>query len=97
MAGGAVAGLLTRQAMLRSMAADGPDAYVAGAMDRDFLRVAPGARLSEVVQLIAGRQSSCALVFDEDRLVGMLTAENVSEFLILREIRQARESAGEQE
>jgi hypothetical protein len=35
-------------------------------------------------------------VFDEDNLVGMLTAENVSEFLILREIRQARERVREQ-
>lgn len=96
MAGPVVAGLLTRQAMLRSMATEGPDAYVAGAMDRDFLRVSPEARLADVVQLIAGRQSSCALVFEGDRLAGMLTAENVSEFLILREIRQARENAGEQ-
>lgn len=82
--------------MLRSMATEGPDAYVAGAMDRDFLRVSPDTRLADVVQLIAGRQSSCALVFEGDRLAGMLTAENVSEFLILREIRQARENAGEQ-
>lgn len=97
MAGPTVAGLLTRQSMLRAMAAEGPDAYVAGSMDRDFLRVTPGAKLAEVVQLIAGRQSSCALVFDDDRLVGMVTAENVSEFIMLREIRQARVSAGEQE
>lgn len=96
MAGPAVAGLLTRQAMLRAMAADGPDAYVAGAMDRDYLRVSPSAPLSEVVQLIASRQGSCALVFDGDTLAGMLTAENVSEFLILREIRRAREGVREQ-
>jgi len=92
-----VAGLLTRQSMLRAMAAEGPDAYVAGAMDRDFIRVTPAAKLAEVVQLISSRQSSCALVFDDDHLVGMLTAENVSEFLVLREIRQARANAGEQE
>lgn len=96
MAGPAVAGLLTRQAMLRAMAAEGPEAYVAGAMDRDYLRVSPSARLSEVVQLIASRQGNCALVFDEESLVGMLTAENVSEFLILREIRRTRDSAREQ-
>lgn len=96
MAGPSVAGLLTRQAMLRAMASDGPDAYVAGAMDRDYLRVSPSAPLSEVVQLISSRQSGCALVFEQDNLVGMLTAENVGEFLMLREIRRARESAREQ-
>ena len=96
MAGPSVVGLLTRQAMLRAMASEGPDAYVAGAMDRDYLRVSPSARLSDVVQQITSRQGSCALVFDEDTLVGMLTAENVSEFLILREIRRARDGAREQ-
>jgi CBS domain-containing protein len=95
-AGSSVVGLLTRQAMLRALASDGPESYVAGAMDRDYIRVAPSARLAEVVQMIASSQTSCALVFDGDELLGMLTAENVSEFLILREIRRARESAGEQ-
>lgn len=96
MSGPVVAGLLTRQAILKAMAAEGPDAYVAGAMDRDYLQVSPTAKLGEVVQQIAAKQSSCALVFEDERLVGMLTSENVGEFLILREIRQARESAGEQ-
>jgi Zn-dependent protease/predicted transcriptional regulator len=97
MAGPAVAGLLTRQAMLKAMAAEGPEAYVAGAMDRDFIRVTPSSNLGEAVQQIAASPGSCALVFEDERLVGMLTAENVSEFLVLREIGQARERSGEQE
>ena len=95
MTGSSVAGLLTRQAMLKAMAAEGPDSYVAGAMDRGDS--APDVLAAgEAVQQIAAAQSSCALVFEDERLVGMLTSENVGEFLILREIRQARESAGEQ-
>lgn len=85
-----VAGLLTRTALLRAMATDGPDGYVAGAMDRDFARLTPDMDLADAMPFVAGK-NSCALVFEGERLVGMLTAENLSEFLVLREIRHARE------
>ena len=41
MHGDTVAGLLPRRALIRSMLSQGPDAYVAGAMDRNFVRVPP--------------------------------------------------------
>lgn len=89
-AGEHVAGLLTRTALLRAMAAEGPDGYVAGAMDRDFARLTPDMDLADAVPFVAGNVT-CALVFEGERLVGMLTAENLSEFLVLREIREAHE------
>jgi Zn-dependent protease len=92
--GSSVVGLLNRTSLLRAMAAEGPEAYVAGAMDREFVRVTPEMELSAAVPLLTGGNSSCALVFEEDALIGMLTAENLSEFLMLREIRQARRNAG---
>jgi Zn-dependent protease/CBS domain-containing protein len=88
MAGTTVAGLLTRAALLRAMMADGPDAYVAGAMDRDFRRTAPGEPLSEALSQLTGPER-CVLVMDaEDRLLGLLTTENVSEFILLRQAEQ---------
>ncbi|HLH17162.1 MAG TPA: site-2 protease family protein [Bryobacteraceae bacterium] len=85
MAGNTVAGLLTRSALMRAMVAQGPEAYVAGAMDRDFKRVSPDTPLTEVMPLLSG-QDRCVLVMDEDeRLVGMLTSENFSEFVLLRQ------------
>lgn len=86
--GAHISGLLTRTALLRAMATDGPDAYVAGAMDREFARISPNTELADAVPLLAGK-NSCALVFEGERLVGMLTAENLSEFLVLREMRNA--------
>jgi Zn-dependent protease/CBS domain-containing protein len=83
MHGGAVVGLLTRAALIRSMLAQGPDAYVASAMDRNFVRVPPEMDLSEAFALTSG---SCALVMDGDNLLGLLTAENFAEFLMLRQI-----------
>jgi Zn-dependent protease/CBS domain-containing protein len=84
-----VTGLLTRAALLRSMASEGPDAYVAGAMDRNFISLSAEMDLTDAAPLL-GPGGACALVMEEDRLLGMLTTENLSEFLILRQIGQAR-------
>ncbi len=89
LSGEQVTGLLSRSALLAAMAEEGPDAFVAGAMERNFARVTPGMDLSEAAPVMAAA-GNCALVFHEERLAGMLTAENLSEFLILRKIRAER-------
>lgn len=86
-----VVGLLNRNGLLRAMAAEGPEAYVAGAMDREFTRLSPDMELADAAPAVAAG-GNCALVFEDDRLAGMLTAENLSEFLVLRKIRDARSS-----
>ena len=53
-----VMGLLGRNALLRGMAVDGPDAYVAGIMDREFPRVSPQTALVEAIPLL-GRCPAC--------------------------------------
>ena len=87
--GGQVVGLLTRSALIRAMLREGPESYVAGAMDRDFLRLSPDMDLSEALQQISG-PVSCALVLEGENLAGMLTAENLTEFLLLRQAEKAR-------
>ena len=77
-----VMGLLGRNALLRGMAVDGPDAYVAGIMDRNFPRVAPDDHLDTSLPLLG--QTSCVLVMDQDHLLGLITRENLSEFMMLR-------------
>lgn len=77
-----VVGLLGRQALLRGMAVEGQDSYVAGIMDRQYPRLSPDALLSEAIPLMA--QTNCALVMEGESLVGLLTRENVSEYLMLR-------------
>jgi Zn-dependent protease len=78
-----VIGLLDRKGLLRALAHQGPEAYVAGIMERDFLMLNPHADLAETLPLVA-RAGRCALVMDETRLVGILTTDNLSEFLLLR-------------
>jgi Zn-dependent protease/CBS domain-containing protein len=83
MHGDRVAGLLGRNLLLRAIAAEGPDAYVAGVMDRDFLALEPNQDLADILPLMA-QAGRCALVMENDRLLGLLTTDNLSEFLLLR-------------
>ncbi|MBZ5590767.1 MAG: site-2 protease family protein [Acidobacteriia bacterium] len=85
MHGDEVIGLLTRSALVRAMLREGPEAYVAGAMDRNFPRVPPDMDLATALPLVSAA-GSCALVMDGDRLVGLLTAENLYEFTLLRQV-----------
>jgi stage IV sporulation protein FB len=81
--GDQVVGLFGRKLLTRAIAADGPEAYVAGVMDRDFLILDPNADLAEVLPLMA-QSGRCALVMDGEQLLGLLTTEHLSEFLLLR-------------
>ena len=95
MHGETVVGLLTRAALVRAMLTEGPEGYVAGAMNRDFVRFTPDQALHEVLPSVS-TPGACALVMDtDDKLLGLLTSENVSEFLLLRQVSmaQAREHA----
>src|SRR6266849_9567966 len=67
MHGGGVVGLLTRSALVRGVLSQGPDAYVAAVMDRNFLRIPPDMDLSEAFSKTTG---SCALVMEGDNLLG---------------------------
>jgi stage IV sporulation protein FB len=83
MLGGQVVGLLGRNLLLKALASEGPDTYVAGVMDRDFVSLEPSADLAAVLPTMA-RAGRCALVMDDSKLLGLLTTDNLSEFLLLR-------------
>jgi Zn-dependent protease len=94
MHGNEVIGLLTRAALMRAMLSAGPDSYVAAAMDRNFVRVPPDMSLVEALPLVSSA-GSCALVMDGDQLLGLLTAENLYEFMLLRQVSLAQARASQ--
>ena len=85
MHGEQVIGLLGRTGMIRALANEGAEAYVAGVMERDYLVLEPNLDLADVLPLMA-RAGHCALVMDHGRLLGLLTTDNLSEFLMLRQV-----------
>jgi len=91
MLGQSVVGLLTRRKLVQAMMAEGPEAYLAGVMDREFPRIAPDAPLADALPMLTG-PGACVLVMDgQDQLVGMLTSEHLSEFMLLRQATKAHE------
>jgi Zn-dependent protease len=83
--GGQVLGLLGRNALMRGMAEQGPNAYIAGYMEREFPSVAPDKNLADILPMMA-HSGACVLVMEEDRLLGLLSSENLSQFLLLRSV-----------
>jgi predicted transcriptional regulator len=84
-AGPEVMGLLTRADLVRGLASHGPQAYVAGSARREFLRLGPDLDLREAVESVQASPEKVGLVFEGERLVGMLTEENVGEFFQIHE------------
>lgn len=81
--GDQVLGLLNRDAIVASLAENGPDGYVAAAMNRNFLRLNQSEGLESAIPKLS-ENNFCGLVFEEERLVGILTQENLQEFMVLK-------------
>lgn len=88
--GDEVVGVLSRGQLLRGLAEAGESAYVSEAMTRDVVFAKPSDPLEELMTRADGVQRAPILVMEEDRLVGMLTVDNLMEFLTLRQIASAR-------
>jgi len=85
MHGPQVVGLLSHQGLLRALASEGADAYIGCAVERDFVTLPADADLAEALPIMA-RATTCAFVMENDHLVGLLTTQNLSEFLMLRRV-----------
>ena len=83
-ADGKVVGVLTRTALIAALAESGTGSAVGEVMQREF----PTAGPSEMVESVFTRlqESACPSmpVLHENKLVGLLTAENLGEFLMIQ-------------
>jgi Zn-dependent protease/CBS domain-containing protein len=80
-----VQGLLTRNDLLRGLSEQGPGSFVAGVMRRQFVAARPEAKLAE---MLPGLQTTPGplLVMEGDRLLGIVTADNIQELFAIRQI-----------
>lgn len=88
--GDEVLGVLSRGQLLRGLAQQGESAYVSEVMSRDVVFARPTDPLEDFLMRADGVQRAPVLVLEDERLVGMLTVENLMEFLTLRQIARAR-------
>lgn len=88
---GHLVGLLTRPRLLHAIEKGRPQARVADAMDDAVHAVDPGDMLDTALPLFDAGRSSIVPVVRDGRLIGLLTAEAIAEFLA---IQAARARAG---
>ena len=81
--GDEIVGLLTRTDIARGLAAEGPTGYVAGQMRREFSSTSPDTPLEDALELFNREDAIPIIVMENGGMVGMLTQENLSEFIML--------------
>ncbi len=84
MKGDEMVGILTRSALVKGLAKDGPTANIASAMDKSFVT----ADANEMLEIVSERLQDCGChtvpIFDNEQLVGLVTMENIGEFLMIQ-------------
>jgi Zn-dependent protease/CBS domain-containing protein len=78
-----VAGVLPRAQLLEGLARSGRDTSVLSVMLRDPVQVAPTTDLEAVLQHLQGSPSAPLLVVENGALRGMVTFENLAEFIVV--------------
>ena len=81
---GRVVGVLTRQALLAALAQQGGDGRVADVMARDFHTANPYDMLEPLFLRMQAQRGLMVPVVYQDRLVGLVTLENIGEFLMIQ-------------
>ncbi|MGQ0736731.1 MAG: site-2 protease family protein [Acidobacteriota bacterium] len=77
----AVVGVLTRTDLLAALAQGGDQASVASVMRRDFLVADPSDMIDRALERVQGRACQTILVLRRGVLVGIVTMENLGEFV----------------
>jgi Zn-dependent protease/predicted transcriptional regulator len=90
LAGGQLVGVVTHGDLARALGQQGTDALVADVMRRDFVRVSPREMLESAFARLQEGDSHTLPVVDNDRLVGLLTSDNVTEILMIQEAMRER-------
>jgi Zn-dependent protease len=80
---GHVVGIITRGDMVKALAQLGRDGRVADVMQRQFVTVHPDEALTEAFQKLQSCECHSMPVIRDGRLVGLLTAENLGEFVMI--------------
>ena len=90
--GDRVLGVLTREDLLRTLAQEGSGGLVREAMRRDFQVADSHDMLEQALALLQNSNCRSLPVQHDGRLVGMLNAENVGEFMMIQSaLRQSHE------
>jgi predicted transcriptional regulator len=92
--GGSVAGILPHRELFLALRDQGEHALVANVMRREFVALSADAPLEAALAPENVERGLTMPVLEEGRLVGLVTAENVGEFFMIRSALHARAGSG---
>jgi Zn-dependent protease len=78
-------GVLTRSDLMAGLAQGGREAHVSNYLKTEIPTVEASSSLAAALTLLREKQSPCLQVVDGEETVGLLTLENVGEFLMVRQ------------
>jgi len=81
---GQLLGIVTRPALVEAVNKRGADTPVGNNVDPDIAVVSPRDKLSRVYEEIIGGANASAIVVDGGRIVGMLSPDNISRYLVVQ-------------
>jgi Zn-dependent protease/CBS domain-containing protein len=84
-ADGAVVGMLGREALMKAVAAHGPDVPIGEVMNKNPGTLHPNDNLDDAFIEVMRSGEAFAVVDVHNRLVGLLTAENMADFFLIRQ------------
>lgn len=94
MQGEQIVGVLTRNDLLVALGSQGPQARVADVMQREFQTVEASELLEEAAQRLEACKCTTMPVVRNGELVGLLTMDNLGEFLLIRQALERARAAG---
>ncbi|MBV8550727.1 MAG: site-2 protease family protein [Acidobacteriaceae bacterium] len=91
--GDTVMGILTRANLLSGLTQFGPDQYVTTVMQREFDTAQPNEMLEAVVNRLSASPSRTMPVMDNGKMVGLVTLDNLGEYLMIQNALHRRQRA----
>ena len=88
---GRIVGILARKDWLAALHREGPDARVSDIMTRHFISVSIQTPLSKIYQDLAALKQGVFPVIENGQVRGLLTADDISRFLLVEQARKRRE------
>jgi CBS domain-containing protein len=79
--GGRLYGVVTRDAVLQSLATGRDESYVTGIMNREFLRLDAELSLAQAREQMAEAAAPVAAVFEGERYLGLINQDDINEAL----------------
>jgi Zn-dependent protease/CBS domain-containing protein len=87
---GRLRGVLTRDGIIRALSVTGPNTPVIDVMEKNIPVVSQRAPLSQAIEkLQLGNTKVIGVINDAERIVGILTMENLAEFMLVRRASEA--------